>query len=190
MFRFHPGGSISANSFDPTARDSALQPSEQRRLEEANALLDNNKPAQAAPIFAKLAEVLRSAGQPKRAANLHAQAALAFAKSRNESALPQARTALTLLLQYQLDAQASALYNELTRELTKRGLQSAAEALKQEFGTRVPQPVRLDSQEAKLARLPSNCPNCGAPLRESDVHWTDANTLECGFCGTPIRPTA
>lgn len=50
---------------NPTARDSPLQPSEQRRLEEANFLLENNKPAQAAPIFAKLAEVLRSARRGK-----------------------------------------------------------------------------------------------------------------------------
>jgi len=174
---------------DPGARDSALQPSEQRRLEEANQLLENNKPAQAAPIFAKLAEVLSSAKQPKRAASLHAQAALAFAKSRNESALMQARPALNLMLQYNLDQQASAFYNELTRELTKRGMKSAA-ALTKEFGDKVPQPIPLDSRAAQLARLPSNCPNCGAPLRNSEVTWTDANTIECNFCGTPIRPTA
>ena len=76
---------MSNDPSDPAARESALQPSEQRRLEEANYYLENNKPAQAAPIFAKLAEVLRSANQPKRAASLHSQAALAFAKSRNES---------------------------------------------------------------------------------------------------------
>jgi hypothetical protein len=181
---------MSSDSFDPAARASALQPSEQRRLEEANQLLEDNKPAQAAPIFAKLAEVLTSAKQPKRAASLHAQAALAFAKSRNESALTQARTALTLMLQYKLDGQASAFYNELTRELTKRGLKVAAETLTSEFGDKVPQPIPFDSRAAQLARLPSNCPHCGAPLRSSDVHWVDALTMECGFCGTPIRPTA
>ncbi|MFT3894842.1 MAG: hypothetical protein QM730_24700 [Anaerolineales bacterium] len=174
---------------DPTAKESALQPSEQRRLEEANAFMENNKPAQAAPIFAKLAEVLRSSGQPKRAANLHAQAALAFARSRNESALMQARAALTLLLQYKLDQQASAFYSELSRELNKRGMMSAAEALTKEFGDKVPQPIPLNSRAAQWNRLPSNCPNCGAALRQSDVRWTDANTIECGFCGTPIRPS-
>lgn len=178
------------DSSDPAARDSALQPSEQRRLEEANYLLENNKPAQAAPIFAKLAEVLTSAGQPKRAASLHAQAALSFARSRNEAALIQARSALNLMLQYKLDGQASAFYNDLIRELNKRGMKSAAEALTSEFGDKVPQPVPLDSRAAQLSRLPSNCPNCGAPLRSSEVDWTDANTIECSFCGTPIRPSA
>jgi hypothetical protein len=172
---------------DPAAKESALQPSEQRGLEEANYFLENNKPEQAAPIFAKLAEVLESAKQPKRAANLHSQAALAFARSRNESALFQARAALTLLLQYKLDQQASAFYKDLLRELTKRGMQSAAEALTKEFGDKVSQPVLLDSRAAQLSRLPSNCPNCGAPLGQSEVTWTEANTIECSFCGTPIR---
>jgi len=173
---------------DPTARDSALQPSEQRRLEEANFYLENNKPAQAAPIFAKLAEVLRSANQPKRAASLHSQAALAFARSRNDATLTQARAALTLLLQYNLGPQASALYKDLLNELSKRGMRSAAEALTREFGDKVAQSAPLDPRAALLSRLPSNCPNCGAPLAHKDVTWTEADTLECGFCSTPIRP--
>lgn len=178
------------DSTDPSARDSALQPSEQRRLEEANYYFENNKPAQAAPIFAKLAEVLTSARQPKRAANLHSQAALAFARSRNESALYQARAALTLLLQYKLDQQAAAFYKELMHELSKRGMQSTAETLAQEFSDKIAQHTPPDARAAQLNRLPSNCPNCGAPLSQNEVKWTDANTAECGFCGTPIRPSA
>jgi len=175
---------------DPSTRDSALQPSEQRRLEEANYYLDNNKPAQAAPIFAKLAEILTSAKQPKRAANLHSQAAIAFARSRNASALFQARAALNLLLQYNLDQQASAFYNELTRELTRRGMKSEAETLTKEFGDKIAQPAPPNARAAQLNRLPSNCPNCGAPLGQNAFKWTDASTIECGFCGTPIRPSA
>jgi endogenous inhibitor of DNA gyrase (YacG/DUF329 family) len=153
-------------------------------------LLDNNKPAQAAPIFAKLAEVLTSAKQPRRAASLHAQAALAFAKSRNESALMQARATLTLMLQYKLDQQASAFYEDLLllREFTKRGMQPAAEALRNEFAARVaPAPASVNPHAAQFARLPSNCPHCGAPLRSEEVHWVDARTVECAFCGTPVR---
>ena len=176
---------------DPTARDSALQPSEQRRLEEANFYLENNKPAQAAPIFAKLAEVLESAKQPKRAANLHSQAAIAFARSRNEAALLQARAALSLLLQYKLDQQAAAFYKDLMREFSKRSMKTAAEVLTKEFGERfASQAIPPDSHAAQWNRLPSNCPNCGAPLRQSEVKLVNANSIECGFCGTPIRPSA
>ncbi len=173
---------------DPTARESALQPSEQRRLEEANHLLENNKPAQAAPIFAKLAEVLESANQPKRAASLHASAARAFAKSRNESAVVQSRTAINLFLQYQMDKQAEILYNEISLEFKKRGMKDAADTLTKEFASRfTPQP---SPTQTSTAHFPSNCPNCGAPLGSKDIHWTDPNSAECGFCGTPIRPSA
>lgn len=174
---------------DPTASDSALQPSEQRRLEEANFLLENNRPAQAAPIFAKLAEVLESARQPKRAANLHSQAAIAFARSRNEAALLQARAALSMLAQYRLDSQAAALYKDLMREFTKRGMKTAAEALSKEFGEIISQPTASDPRTAQWNSLPSHCPTCGASLRQSEVKWTEAHTVECGFCGTPIRPS-
>src|SRR5215467_2956221 len=130
---------MSYDSSDPAARESALLPAQRQTLSEANRLLEDNKPRQAAPLFAKLAEVLKSAGQPKRAAQLHAQAALAFAKSRDESALMQGRTALTMLLQYKLDQRASVLYTDLQRELTKRGLQAAAETLRNEFAIKLPQ---------------------------------------------------
>jgi hypothetical protein len=189
-----------SNSSDPSARDSALQPSEQRRLEEAEHLLEDGKPAQAAPIFAKLAEVLASAGQPKRAASLHAQAALAFAQSRNESpALTQARAALNLFIQYRLGQAADFYYKSITSEMTKRGMKNAAATLEKEFVFRINHPFlhpvpetapTTPSTPSPAARLPSNCPQCGAPVHVSDAHWNDAGNVECAYCGTPIWPMA
>ena len=102
----------------------------------------------------------------------------------------QARAAMSLLLQYKLEAQASAFYKELMREFTKRGMQPAAEAFAKEFGGQIQQPAERDAHAAhQLDRLPSHCPSCGASLRERDIRWTDADTIECGFCGTPIRPS-
>jgi hypothetical protein len=179
---------MSSDSSDPSARVSALQPSEQRRLEEAEYLLENGKPAQAAPIFAKLAEVLTSAGQPKRAANLHAQAAQAFAQCRNESsALTQARAALNLFLQYKMVERMLIFYANLSRELTKRGMKNAAETLANEFESRIPRSAPVASPIA--TRLPANCPQCGAPVHFNDPH-DDVNKVECIYCGTPIRPLA
>lgn len=129
-----------SDSFDPAAQDSALLPSELQTLNEAKRLMANKKPGQAAPLFAKLAEVLTSAKQPQRAASLHAQSAQAFAQSRNETpALIQARAALNLFLQYKMVQQAEVLYSSLSRELTKRGMGKAAETLATEFAARLPQ---------------------------------------------------
>ncbi len=180
---------MSSDFTDPAARESALLPSQQQTLTEANYLLDNGKPAQAAPLFAKLAEVLASASQPKRAANLHAQAAMAFAKSRNEApALMQARAALNLYLEYKIVPQAPFFYANIVRELTKRGMTNAAETLEKEFASKVgPQPTPVTPA---TGRLPTNCPHCGAPVRSNEVHWIDAHTAECAFCGTPIQSQA
>jgi hypothetical protein len=189
---------MSFNSSDPFARNSALQPSEQRRLEEAEHLLEDGKPAKAAPIFAKLAEVLVSAGQPRRAASLHAQAAQAFARSRNEApALLQARAALNLFIQYRMGQAADFYYKSIRNDLTDHGMKNAAAALEKEFIYRLnfpflhPEPETAPAMPATpspAARLPSNCPRCGAPVHIGDADWVDSSIVECAYCGTPIRP--
>ena len=180
---------LSSDFFDPAAQDSALLPSEQQTLNEAKRLLANGKPGQAAPRFSKLAAILTSARQPQRAANLHAQAAQAFAESRNETpALMQARAALNLFIHYQMVERAPFFYANIRRELTKRGLENAAETLANEFASKIPQPTPATPPVA--ARLPTNCPQCGAPVHVNDAHWIDAGTVECAYCGTPIQPRA
>lgn len=178
-----------SDSFDPYARGSALSPSEQQRLDEANHLYEEGKPGKAAPLFARLAEVLISNRQPKRAASLHALAAQAFAESRNEvGALTQARAALNLFIQYKMFERMPFFYVSITKELTKRGLGNAAETLANEFASKLPKPAPVMPSVA--VRLPSNCPQCGAPVRISDEHGQDAGKVECIYCGTPIRPLA
>ena len=180
---------MSYDYFDPAAPDSALLPSEQQTLNEAKRLRANKKPGQAAPLFAKLAEVLASAGQPQRAAHLHAESAQAFAESHNETpALIQARVAFNLFLQYKMVQPAQVLYANLSRELTKRGLGNAAATLENEFASRLPQSVSATPSLA--ARMPSNCPQCGAPIHITDIQLTNASMLECIYCGTPLRPSA
>ena len=34
--------------------------------------------------------------------------------------------------------------------------------------------------------LPSNCPNCGAPVRANEVKWTGNQSASCGYCGTNL----
>ena len=180
------------DSYNPAAQDSALTPAQQQTLREAKSLLENGKAGQAAPLFARLAEILASAGQPRRAANMHAQAAQTFAQNRNETGtLTQARAALTLFVQYKMEQRAQFFYTAIRRELTKRGMPATAETLAKEFSTRVTtQPVPTAPPAQPIDRLPANCPNCGAPVRTEAARWIDKNSLECAYCGTPIRPVA
>jgi hypothetical protein len=36
--------------------------------------------------------------------------------------------------------------------------------------------------------LPTNCEKCGARVRSDEIEWIDAQTAECAYCGSPIRP--
>ncbi len=173
-----------SDSNDPYAQ---LRPSEQQRLDEANQLYEDGKAGQAAPLFARIAEVLTANRQPQRAANLHAQAAQAYAESNNESAaLTQSRSALNIFRKLNVEKRTQYFYTSIRKELTKRGMNQAAETLAKEFAARVspPAPTALSA----AARLPAHCPQCGAPVRVSDAHEFDIKKVECAYCGTPIRP--
>ncbi len=139
-----------SDSNDPYAQ---LRPSEQQRLDEANQLYEDGKAGQAAPLFARIAEVLTANRQAQRAANLHAQAAQAYAESNNESAaLTQSRSALNIFLKLNVEKRTQYFYTSIRKELTKRGMNQAAETLAKEFAARVsrqrPQrcPLLLDSR--------------------------------------------
>jgi hypothetical protein len=85
-------------------------------LVKANQLLADGKPAEAAPLFTQLAMALETQQHPRRAANLYARAAHAFADSHDEQGtLAQARKALTLFLQYQMTQRAPVFFANILR---------------------------------------------------------------------------
>ena len=121
---------------------------------------------------------------------LHAQAAHAFAdEQRGPAALIQARAALNLFLKYQMDKRTSMFYANITRKLNDNGMKKAADALISEFGPRVAAlPVGAASAAQKHGLLPTNCPQCGAPIHTDMASWVDSSTVECAYWGSQIRP--
>ena len=165
-----------------------LEPPHRQVQIQARDLVARGKFGQAAPLFAKLAEV-QSSDHPRRAANLHAQAAHAFADSQQgPAALIQARAALRLFLKYQMIQRAPVFYANITRKLNNKGMKNAADALISEFGSQV---AAIPSTEAAAAQkhglLPTSCPQCGGPLHGERAKWVDSNTVECEYCGSLIR---
>jgi hypothetical protein len=161
-----------------------LDPPHRQVQIQARELVAQGKFGQAAPLFAKLAEV-QSSDHPRRAANLHAQAAHAFADSQQEpAALLQARAALRLFLKYKMLQRTPVFYANIIRKLNKKGMKNAADALISEFGTQI---TAIPSAEQKHGILPTTCPQCGGPLHAERAKWVDANTVECEYCGSLIR---
>ena len=173
---------------NPDEQSDALDPPHRQTQIQANALAAQGKPGQAAPLFAKLAEV-ESTNHPRRAANLHAQAAHAFADSQQgPAALIQARAALQLFLKFQMVERAPVFYANIIRKLNNKGMKNAADVLTGEFGSRIaaiPAAATLAVQKHGLA--PTNCPKCGGPVHGERAKWVDSNTVECEYCGSLIR---
>jgi hypothetical protein len=168
---------------------NTVSPDQMRILNQANLLIANGHPEQAGPLFANLAGEMENTAHPRRAANLHAQAAHAFADSHNEqSAVNHARIALNLFIQYKMVNRTSVFYTNITRKLTNKEMKAAADTLIIEFGSRAgsisaqavpgPQP---------RGQLPTNCPKCGGPVHKNDANWLDDQIVECDYCGALIQ---
>ncbi len=149
----------------------------------ANQLLANGNAAEAAQIFARLAQEAESRGRPKLAANGHAQAAHAFAHARDEAnTLAHARIALNWFLQLQMLGRAANFFGAITQALRATGMKAAAE-LQKEFGDRVASAPTI----APRGRLPGKCPQCAAPVRSDEVDWIDNDSAECNYCGSVMQ---
>ncbi len=162
-------------------------------LAKANQMAGAGNPAGAAPLLAEVAREL-DAPHPRRAANLHAQAAHAYADAnRPQLALEQARAALNMFIQYQMVARTPVFYANITRKFNNKGMTGAATAIQNEFGGKIgPLPAPSQGQARPVVRrgvLPTNCPKCGGPVHGDSVSWVDNQTVECEYCGTLIRST-
>ncbi|MGA2503035.1 MAG: hypothetical protein ABSG01_02980 [Anaerolineales bacterium] len=168
---------------------STINPVQMQSLTNANQLVASGHPGQAAPLFANLAQEMEIAAHPRRAANLHAQAAHAYADSQNEqAALDQARRALNLFIQCKMINRFPVFYTNITRKLTNKGMKSASETLMSEFGSKIgPMSANQTPSLPHQGQLPTNCSKCGAPIHKNDANWVDDQTIECDFCGSLIR---
>ncbi len=153
----------------------------------ANQLFQLGQFENAALEFIQLAHRMERTGKPRQAANLHAQAALAWAKAGIEPrAMNQANIAFsqfTLLgmkqriteFKTQLDQALhpeSILKNDAVRDEPRKTAQTAA----------VFPPII--NQRGKL---PAVCSQCGAPVRSDEVEWIDDASAECDFCGAVLQ---
>jgi hypothetical protein len=169
---------------------SPLDFEKRAKLEKAHQLVSQHQFEQAAKLFADLSEEMEISNHPRYAATFHIQAAYAFADSQfEEGALSHARTALHLFLQCYMEKRSKAFYMNIMQVLANRDMKVAMNALQQEFCVKLGINT-TDSTEFLVTQhgpLPTVCPECGAPITADDLHWTDENTAECNYCGSPIR---
>lgn len=187
---FGPSAQTLAREFGPQARAAdGLPKGPLAAVEQANTLLKQGHPRQAGAAYAEVAAKLE-ARQPRRAANLHAQAAHAFADGGGEpGALAQARDALRQFAALEMTDRSAAFYANITRKLRAHNLTSTADLLQQEFGggQAAASAASAEDAEPKRGRLPSSCPTCGGPARSDQVEWIDSQSAACAYCGAVLQ---
>lgn len=159
-------------------------------LDQSLQLLAAGKPGDAAIILSRMAKEMEDSNHPRRAANLYAQAAHAFADAQDaKAALAQSRTAMQLFLQYQMAQRALQFYANITRKLRRKGMASAAQALQDEYGPQIGLDATPPISPAPhhTGRLPVACPQCGGPIHPDEADWVDDHTAQCVYCGVLIQ---
>jgi hypothetical protein len=130
---------------------------------------------------------------PVQAATLYTQAA----RARIEMAPPNSahaawdavalgQRALHLLAGAGQTARAQSLLARMLQALERRNYYEQAVELRAE-GTALLGAQKRESHTPHAA-LPAKCPSCNAPLRPDQVEWIDAQSAECAYCGSVIRP--
>jgi hypothetical protein len=159
-------------------------------INQALQLLSEGRSDQAAEIFSRIAQELEASNQPRRAANLHAQAALAFADAKDAaSAQSQSRAAMKLFLGHHMHLRAEQFYGNITHKLRSQGMAAAVEAMESEFGSgfgTAPEP-QFTPPKPPVGRLPVTCTQCGGPIRPDEADWLDEHTIQCVYCGALIQ---
>ncbi len=167
----------------PPAGGRRVPPRLLRRLQRANRLLASGRPAEAAPLFAQLAQAAETAGRMPRAAQLHARAARAWFEAGNPQAgMEHLRRALRLAERLPHGEAALRIARRAAPRLRELGYtQQAAEV--EAFLRRAPGPPAPRSAPAETVRA-ITCPQCGASLQADERLRVDARTVECAYCGS------
>lgn len=75
-------------------------------------------------------------------------------------------------------------------ELSQRGLEKEAQEIAALIGANMPAIAELPTErgpEVRNVSLPTHCPSCGGPLRPGEVEWLDEASVECSYCGSPVK---
>lgn len=152
-------------------------------------MIANGQAKEAAQMLTRLVQESENRERPRLTANLHAQAARAYAAAKDEpNALTHARSALNQFVQLNMLPRVPQFYANITRELRANGMNASADALQKEFGDKAKElESRGFAAPAQHGRLPAKCPQCAAPVKSDEVEWIDRNSAECNYCGSVIQ---
>ncbi len=156
-------------------------------LREAHRLVELQRYAEAAALFAQLADGAARLGMPARAAHLALFATRAYLEAGDTpNTLTRARQALQFWLDAERESKAQPVFTQLIADLRARALHAEANTLLNEFPHLSDTLTAADTPTSR-GQLPAQCPNCGGPLRSDEVDWVDETSAECAYCGGVVK---
>lgn len=158
----------------------------------ANQAFESGAYADAAARFAAIATAAESLGG-ERAPQFFFQAGrAAVLDGQIEAGLAHLKHGLQLLAARGIGLRLHAAGRRIIAELKERGLQDEAGQITAFLQDNLPGDFDPSHVEAvtRKAVLPTHCPSCGAGLRPDEVAWLDDSTVECTYCGSPVRGDA
>lgn len=166
-----------------------LEPRPRQMINQAHALEAAGRHAEAAALFAQIADGAAERGMLDRAGNLSLQASRCMLNGGDTAeAVARARTGLNWLVQAGRGHRAAMSLRMAADALRAKGHAAEAAALEKEFASLAQAAGEpAEDEPAAHGRLPTKCSNCGGPLRPDDVDWIDDATAECPYCGSGVR---
>lgn len=155
-------------------------------LQEANFAFAKGEYGRAGELFERIAEAASARGGP-RAALFHLQAGRArILAGQTALGMPSLKRGLELLALRRQLPRLNHFAARVIAELNEHGLKK--EVAEIEAWLKAVSPIPPASEPAlKRPVLPTYCPACGAAMRSDEVEWLDELTVECAYCGSPVR---
>ncbi|MCP4141525.1 MAG: hypothetical protein GY755_14785 [Chloroflexi bacterium] len=155
-------------------------------LKHANALMEAGNYAEAGPAFEKIAQRTEARGGA-RAVHFHLRAGRAYILSENiQKGMSHLKHALMVMSAKKHWEPFQRFGQRAIDELKELGLEKEAQEITVLLNERLPEKTVFSKTKSRPV-LPTQCPNCGAPLRSDEVTWIDQHTAECAFCDNPLR---
>lgn len=103
-------------------------------------------------------------------------------------AVTHLRRGLELLAEHQHYSQLYQSGLRIKAELEQRGLARESRLISALVHSNMPAASEIPTQfvDEIQVRLPTLCPACGVGLAAAEMNWTDANTVSCPLCNSPV----
>lgn len=169
-------------------RALAPAPAVPRALVLANQAFESGDYPEAAQRFAAIAAAAEGRGGP-RAPQFYFQAGRAcLLAGEIDPGMGHLKRGLMLLSRRGDHARMQTAGSRIVSELEGRGLQDQARQVSEWLQAELPKGFEAVAPSApRQAVFPTHCPSCGAGLRPTETDWLDDLTIECAFCGSPVR---